>query len=92
MTPAYAADSYIPSSYISDAILVPKHRCEGCGQEVTELRAVASAKRIRNLCGECRTKPPRRAKPAKPAARAGRNAPCPCGSQKKYKKCCGANS
>jgi len=21
----------------------------------------------------------------------GRNAPCPCGSGKKYKKCCGAN-
>ena len=25
-----------------------------------------------------------------PAARAGRNDPCPCGSGKKYKKCCGA--
>jgi SEC-C motif domain protein len=24
-----------------------------------------------------------------PAARPGRNAPCPCGSGKKYKKCCG---
>jgi len=22
----------------------------------------------------------------------GRNDPCPCGSGKKYKKCCGANS
>jgi hypothetical protein len=28
-------------------------------------------------------------KPAQPA-KAGRNEPCPCGSGKKYKKCCGA--
>jgi len=25
------------------------------------------------------------------AAKVGRNDPCPCGSAKKYKKCCGAN-
>jgi uncharacterized protein YecA (UPF0149 family) len=25
-------------------------------------------------------------------AKVGRNDPCPCGSGKKYKKCCGANS
>ena len=25
------------------------------------------------------------------SAKAGRNDPCPCGSGKKYKKCCGAN-
>jgi SEC-C motif len=28
--------------------------------------------------------------PAAPAAKVGRNDPCPCGSGKKYKKCCGA--
>lgn len=28
---------------------------------------------------------------AKPTAKVGRNDPCPCGSGKKYKKCCGAN-
>jgi len=28
-------------------------------------------------------------KPAKRAAKVGRNQPCPCGSGKKYKKCCG---
>jgi len=28
---------------------------------------------------------------ALPTARAGRNDPCPCGSGKKYKKCCGAD-
>jgi len=26
------------------------------------------------------------------AAKVGRNAPCPCGSGKKYKKCCGAQA
>ena len=28
-------------------------------------------------------------KPAKTAAKVGRNDPCPCGSGKKYKNCCG---
>jgi preprotein translocase subunit SecA len=38
-----------------------------------------------------RQQPPRQAKPAAAAShpRAGRNDPCPCGSGKKYKKCCG---
>jgi uncharacterized protein len=26
-----------------------------------------------------------------PTGKAGRNDPCPCGSGKKYKKCCGLN-
>jgi uncharacterized protein len=30
--------------------------------------------------------------PAKPRSRPGRNDPCPCGSGKKYKRCCGANA
>ena len=30
--------------------------------------------------------------PIKKGAKVGRNDPCPCGSGKKYKKCCGANS
>lgn len=33
-----------------------------------------------------------RQRPATRAATAGRNDPCPCGSGKKYKKCCGANA
>ncbi len=32
------------------------------------------------------------AKPVVAKAKAGRNDPCPCGSGKKYKKCCGANA
>ncbi len=31
-------------------------------------------------------------RPVKAAAKVGRNDPCPCGSGKKYKKCCGANA
>ena len=38
--------------------------------------------------GESETRPARN-KPAKAAPRVGRNDPCPCGSGKKYKKCCG---
>lgn len=30
-----------------------------------------------------------KAQPVRSAPRAGRNDPCPCGSGKKYKKCCG---
>jgi preprotein translocase subunit SecA len=30
-------------------------------------------------------------KPVQKAKKVGRNEPCPCGSGKKYKKCCGAN-
>jgi preprotein translocase subunit SecA len=31
-------------------------------------------------------------KPLKKGKKIGRNEPCPCGSGKKYKKCCGANA
>ncbi len=31
-------------------------------------------------------------KPTTPTQKVGRNEPCPCGSGKKYKKCCGANT
>ncbi len=30
--------------------------------------------------------------PAKASATPGRNEPCPCGSGRKYKKCCGTNA
>ena len=36
-------------------------------------------------------KAPARRAPAKKAEKVGRNDPCPCGSGKKYKKCCGQN-
>ena len=32
-----------------------------------------------------------RRQPVRKAAKVGRNDPCPCGSGKKYKKCCGMN-
>jgi preprotein translocase subunit SecA len=31
-------------------------------------------------------------KPVRAGAKVGRNDPCPCGSGKKYKKCCGVNA
>ena len=46
--------------------------------------------------GEAETAPPPRIEPTKnqpfqpvTTEKVGRNAPCPCGSGKKYKKCCG---
>jgi uncharacterized protein YecA (UPF0149 family) len=33
---------------------------------------------------------PKRSAPGVAAAKVGRNEPCPCGSGKKHKKCCGA--
>ena len=34
---------------------------------------------------------PAKKQPVKAGAKVGRNDPCPCGSGKKYKACCGAN-
>ncbi|MBQ5389368.1 MAG: SEC-C domain-containing protein [Clostridia bacterium] len=36
-------------------------------------------------------KVPQKRAPVRKAEKVGRNDPCPCGSGKKYKKCCGAN-
>ena len=36
--------------------------------------------------------PTQKPSPVKAAKKVGRNDPCPCGSGKKYKKCCGANN
>ena len=58
--------------------------CDRCEQDFTlEARC-----RVMGLpaVAPLSTEPPR--KPA--AAAPGRNDPCPCGSGKKYKKCCGA--
>jgi preprotein translocase subunit SecA len=40
--------------------------------------------------GPLRGAAPAGARPGQPTPRVGRNDPCPCGSGKKYKKCCGA--
>ena len=49
---------------------------------------------IAEIAARQRRKPAKPALPTKPEATAtapevGRNEPCPCGSGKKYKKCCG---
>ena len=55
--------------------------------------SLESAKRVQvakpTSAGFAGDEKPRR-KPVKAAAKVGRNDPCPCGSGKKYKKCCGA--
>ncbi len=44
---------------------------------------------IQYQTGAAQAEPP---KPVRAGAKVGRNDPCPCGSGKKYKKCCGANA
>ena len=52
-----------------------------------ERRQVAT---VTGVGANSKSKPSRA--PIKKAPKVGRNDPCPCGSGKKYKKCCGANS
>jgi uncharacterized protein YecA (UPF0149 family) len=47
-----------------------------------------SEERLRQLSRRVPAPPPA---PAADLPRVGRNDPCPCGSGKKYKKCCGRN-
>jgi uncharacterized protein len=63
---------------------------EGEPDELAELRRVASdliapsVQAINSYWKACRRLPRR-------ASKTGRNDPCPCGSGRKYKRCCGAN-
>jgi preprotein translocase subunit SecA len=56
------------------------------GEEIEELEEEQrSRKMVFNLAGD----EGQHNEPAKSQKVAGRNDPCPCGSGKKYKKCCG---
>ena len=46
-------------------------------------------RRIQEIYSHCKKKHYTPMMMEKPMAKVGRNAPCPCGSGKKYKKCCG---
>ena len=66
--------------------------CDLPAEDIAEIEASAP-----DLIGECvealyawRTNPIAAAGPAKKGPKVGRNDPCPCGSGKKFKKCCGA--
>ncbi len=74
--------------------------CEKTGRpdEARELRRQAErapqragrrVPRVTTWAGSAQFGEPRTAK-EHPAGKAGRNQPCPCGSGKKFKKCCGA--
>jgi len=55
--------------------------CGEKGQPLEELDALAHSRGGRSLTGQTST--------VRVTLRVGRNSPCPCGSGKKYKKCCG---
>ena len=62
-------------------------------QQTEDRSAVAAAAAAASQGRSVRTGGPQKRKPSPAAASAavvGRNEPCPCGSGKKYKKCCGA--
>ena len=66
--------------------------CDLPAEDIAEIEASAP-----DLIGECvealyawRTNPIAAAGPAKKGPKVGLNDPCPCGSGKKFKKCCGA--
>ncbi|MBT7351161.1 MAG: hypothetical protein HN811_01735, partial [Phycisphaerae bacterium] len=62
-------------------------------QQTEDRSAVAAAAAAASQGRSVRTGGPQKRKPSPVAASAavvGRNEPCPCGSGKKYKKCCGA--
>jgi preprotein translocase subunit SecA len=54
-----------------------------------EIEEIAEEQRSRKLVFNISGDEERHQEPAKSAKVAGRNDPCPCGSGKKYKKCCG---
>jgi preprotein translocase subunit SecA len=63
------------------------------GYGVTEnLAATASAVETRRPSGEGEEQPTATKTIVREQPKVGRNDPCPCGSGKKYKKCCGANA
>ena len=61
-------------------------RATGAGFENLEKQAQKNVAAAQNIGGPVRREPVRR------GTQVGRNDPCPCGSGKKYKKCCGANN
>jgi preprotein translocase subunit SecA len=61
--------------------MAPSHR----PQQVIE-----TGPTLENTLGEAPQPEKRQAPPGSTAPKVGRNDPCPCGSGKKYKKCCGA--
>jgi preprotein translocase subunit SecA len=68
----------------------PRSHFEGGGE--TRDFAPVSAVRQQMAAGiEASRAADEKPKPIRAQAKVGRNEPCPCGSGKKYKKCCGAN-
>jgi uncharacterized protein YecA (UPF0149 family) len=55
-------------------------------------RSLAEIRRLQAEQPEMETPAKRTESPAIPAVEIGRNAPCPCHSGQKYKRCCGRNA
>ena len=66
------------------------HRLRDCSSEDFTAEFVDLHNTIGAKLGKPKLSMPCRKAPSIAIGRVGRNAPCPCGSGKKYKKCCGA--
>ncbi|MGC8804743.1 MAG: SEC-C metal-binding domain-containing protein, partial [Candidatus Ratteibacteria bacterium] len=58
---------------------------------VKQLEPVQVGQQVSGYPGEFSSQPAQKPAPVRVGKKIGRNDPCPCGSGKKYKKCCGAN-
>ena len=77
---------------IEDSIIKTLYRLEPASQEQLDERRQERAAASRFRFGPPRPAAgaPKQQTVTRDSAKVGRNAPCPCGSGKKYKKCCGA--
>jgi preprotein translocase subunit SecA len=69
----------------------PKSRYEG-GGETRDFAPVSAVHQQMQAGIEASQQSAEKLKPIRADAKIGRNDPCPCGSGKKYKKCCGVNA
>jgi len=75
------ADRDIETAIATEKAASDKYYGEGSASAAEAAERVVE--RLREYCA---------AEAAQPEARPGRNAPCPCGSGKKYKRCCGSSA
>ena len=66
-----------------------QHKLEDLGRRTMSTEEVEAEKEAIKKAKEERVKDPEKYQ-LKPGQQVGRNDPCPCGSGKKFKKCCGA--
>ena len=87
-----AADPSLLDEWVIDLDFVDEHLALGREEVLSRLQA-DRYRLIEDTIGELESwagfQPPVRQQPIVKRKKVGRNEPCPCGSGRKYKKCCG---